>query len=152
MPDSETTHLLAELGVVFLLFDIGLHFSLQSIWDARRDILGLGPLQIVLCGLAFGAIATALGYGAHYAIILGGTLALSSTAVVVQTLAERGQQNCPVGLTGTAVLIFQDISAIFILILATSIADARLVIRTGSSRSRFHRRRSRPRSPSWRRC
>ena len=123
VPDSETTHLLAELGVVFLLFDIGLHFSLQSIWDARRDILGLGPLQIVLCGLAFGAIATALGYGAHYAIILGGTLALSSTAVVVQTLAERGQQNCPVGLTGTAVLIFQDISAIFILILATSIAD-----------------------------
>ena len=97
VPDSETTHLLAELGVVFLLFDIGLHFSLQSIWDARRDILGLGPLQIVLCGLAFGAIATALGYGAPYAIILGGTLALSSTAVVVQTLAERGQQNCPVG-------------------------------------------------------
>ena len=124
VPDSETTHLLAELGVVFLLFDIGLHFSLQSIWDARRDILGLGPLQIVLCALAFGAIAAALGYGAPYAIILGGTLALSSTAVVVQTLAERGQQNCPVGLTGTAVLIFQDICAIFILILATSIEDA----------------------------
>jgi monovalent cation:H+ antiporter-2, CPA2 family len=124
VPDSETTRLLAELGVVFLLFDIGLHFSLQSIWDARRDILGLGPLQIVLCGLAFGAIAAALGYSAPYAIILGGTLALSSTAVVVQTLAERGQQNCPVGLTGTAVLIFQDICAIFILILATSLEDA----------------------------
>jgi CPA2 family monovalent cation:H+ antiporter-2 len=124
VPESETTHLLAELGVVFLLFDIGLHFSLQSIWDARRDILGLGPLQIVLCGLAYGAIAAALGYGAQYAIILGGTLALSSTAVVVQTLGERGQQNCPVGLTGTAILIFQDICAIFILALATSIADA----------------------------
>ena len=86
-----------------------------------------------------------LGYGTHYAIILGGMLALSSTAVVVQTLAERGQQNCPVGLTGTAILIFQDICAIFILILATSIEDA------GSSserpsRSRFPRRRSRPRS------
>jgi hypothetical protein len=78
----------------------------------------------VLCGLAYGAIAAALGYGAQYAIILGGTLALSSTAVVVQTLTERGQQNCPVGLTGTAILIFQDICAIFILILATSIADA----------------------------
>jgi CPA2 family monovalent cation:H+ antiporter-2 len=124
VPESETTHLLAELGVVFLLFDIGLHFSLQSIWDARRDILGLGPLQILLCGLAFGAIAAALGYVTHYAIILGGMLALSSTAVVVQTLAERGQQNCPVGLTGTAILIFQDICAIFILILATSLEDA----------------------------
>jgi CPA2 family monovalent cation:H+ antiporter-2 len=120
VPESGTTHLLAELGVVFLLFDIGLHFSLQRIWDARRDILGLGPLQIVLCGLVFGAIAAAFGFGAHAAIILGGTLALSSTAVVVQTLAERGQQNCPVGLTGTAVLIFQDICAIFLLILATS--------------------------------
>jgi CPA2 family monovalent cation:H+ antiporter-2 len=124
VPDSETTHLLAELGVVFLLFDIGLHFSLQSIWDARRDILGLGPLQILLCGLAFGALAAALGYGTNYAIILGGTLALSSTAVVVQTLAERGQQNCPVGLTGTAILIFQDICAIFLLIFAISLEDA----------------------------
>jgi monovalent cation:H+ antiporter-2, CPA2 family len=122
--ESETTHLLAELGVVFLLFDIGLHFSLPSIWDARRDILGLGPLQIVLCGLAFGAIAGALGFGAAYALILGGMLALSSTAVVVQTIAERGQQSCPVGLTATAVLIFQDICAIFLLILATSLESA----------------------------
>jgi monovalent cation:proton antiporter-2 (CPA2) family protein len=124
VPASETTHLLAELGVVFLLFDIGLHFSLSSIWDARRDILGLGPLQIVLCGVAFGAIAMALGFGAAAAVILGGTLALSSTAVVVQTLADRGQQSCPVGLTATAVLIFQDICAIFLLILATSLESA----------------------------
>jgi monovalent cation:H+ antiporter-2, CPA2 family len=121
VPESETTHLLAELGVVFLLFDIGLHFSLPSIWDARRDIFGLGPLQIVLCGLAFGVIAMALGFAAAYALVLGGALALSSTAVVVRTIAERGQQSCPVGLTATAVLIFQDICAIFLLILATSL-------------------------------
>ena len=119
--ESETTHLLAELGVVFLLFDIGLHFTLSSIWEARRDIFGLGPLQIVLCGLAFGGIAIALGVGPGYALILGGSLALSSTAVVIPTLAERTQQNCPVGLTGTAVLIFQDICAIFLLILAASL-------------------------------
>ena len=119
--ESETTHLLAELGVVFLLFDIGLHFSLTSIWEARRDILGLAPLQIVVCGLAFGAIAMAMGFGPEYAVILGGALALSSTAVVVQTLAERSQQSCPVGLTGTAILIFQDIFAIFLLIFAASL-------------------------------
>jgi CPA2 family monovalent cation:H+ antiporter-2 len=119
--ESKTTHLLAELGVVFLLFDIGLHFTLSSIWEARRDIFGLGPLQIVLCGLAFGAIAMAFGHAPEYALILGGALALSSTAVVVHTLAERVQQNCPVGLTGTAVLIFQDICAIFLLILAASL-------------------------------
>jgi len=119
--ESKTTHLLAELGVVFLLFDIGLHFTLSSIWEARRDIFGLGPLQIVLCGLVFGAIAMAFGHAPEYALILGGALALSSTAVVVHTLAERVQQNCPVGLTGTAVLIFQDICAIFLLILAASL-------------------------------
>ena len=119
--ESPTTHLLAELGVVFLLFDIGLHFSLPSLWDARRDIFGLGPLQIALCGLAFGGIALALGFDAEQALIIGGALALSSTAVVVRTLAERGQQSCPVGLTGTAVLIFQDICAIFLLILAASL-------------------------------
>lgn len=120
--ESETTHLLAELGVVFLLFDIGLHFSLSSIWEARRDILGLGPLQMVLCGLAFAGIALAIGSPVEVAVILGGTFALSSTAVVVQALSERGQRNCPVGLTGTAILIFQDICAILILILAASLA------------------------------
>lgn len=122
--ESETTHLLAELGVVFLLFDIGLHFTLSSIWEARRDIFGLGPLQIVLCGLTFGGLAIAFNQAPEYALILGGALALSSTAVVVHTLADRAQQNCPVGLTGTAVLIFQDICAIFLLILAASLDNS----------------------------
>ena len=52
--DNHTTQLLAELGVVFLLFDIGLLFSLQHVWDARRDIFILGPIQILLCLLVFG--------------------------------------------------------------------------------------------------
>jgi monovalent cation:proton antiporter-2 (CPA2) family protein len=121
IPESETTSLLANLGVVFLLFDIGLHFSLTSIWETRRDILGLGPVQVVVCGLAYGGIALGLGYKAEYALILGGALALSSTAVVLQTLSERNQRNCPVGLTGTAVLIFQDLCAIFLLIFAVSL-------------------------------
>ena len=62
-----------------------------------------------------------LGVEAEYALILGGALALSSTAVVIQTLSERNQRNCPVGLTGTAVLIFQDLCAIFLLIFAVSL-------------------------------
>ena len=48
VPENASTHLLAELGVVFLLFDIGLHFSVPRIWEARRDIFGLGPAQILL--------------------------------------------------------------------------------------------------------
>lgn len=121
--ENETTHLLAELGVVFLLFDIGLHFSLTRIWNSRRDILGFGPLQVGLCAIAFGALAMAFGIASGAALIIGITLALSSTAVVVQTLADNGQQNCPIGSSATAVLIFQDICAIFLLIFAASLSD-----------------------------
>jgi monovalent cation:proton antiporter-2 (CPA2) family protein len=120
---SPTTQLLAELGVVFLLFDIGLHFSLARLRDSRRDFLGLGPLQVGLCTAVFTALALAAGHGPQVAIIIGATLALSSTAVAVQTLNERGQQHCPVGTTATAVLVFQDICAIFLLILAASLTN-----------------------------
>ncbi|MCA9473656.1 MAG: cation:proton antiporter [Nitrospirales bacterium] len=124
--DSETTHLLAELGVVFLLFDIGLHFSLSHIWDARRDILGLGPLQMVLCTAALALVFAVSGdLPKDISIVLGAALALSSTAVAVQTLAEYGQQRCPIGQSAIAVLIFQDICAIFLLILANSLGESR---------------------------
>ena len=121
--ESPTTHLLAELGVVFLLFDIGLHFSLAQIWEARRDILGLGPLQVGLCTMAFAALLLVGAFELTLVVVIGATLALSSTAVVVQTLAEQGKQYCPVGVTATSVLIFQDICAIFLLILAASLGD-----------------------------
>ncbi|MCK5903519.1 MAG: cation:proton antiporter [Cocleimonas sp.] len=120
---DETTHLLAELGVVFLLFDIGMHFSLGHIWDARKDILGLGPLQIIFCTGAFALLALLLGLGADISIIIGTTLALSSTAVVAQILTDQKKQHCPVAVSATAVLIFQDICAIFLLILAHSMED-----------------------------
>jgi len=116
-----TLRLLAELGVVFLLFDIGLHFSPAHIWSARRDIFGHGSLQVALNALGLGIVASLAGLPPLYAVIVGTTLALSSTAVVARIIAERHQQNCPVGTTATAVLIFQDVVAIFLLILATSI-------------------------------
>lgn len=121
--EDHTTHLLAELGVVFLLFDIGLHFSVGHIWDARKDILGLGPLQIILCTAAFAAIALLMGLGVDISIIIGTTLALSSTAVVAQILAEQQKHHNPVSISATAILIFQDICAIFLLILAHSMED-----------------------------
>ena len=122
--ETSTTHLLAELGVVFLLFEIGMHFSIARIWDARRDIFGLGPLQIFLCAIAFAWGAVIAGIRIEEAALLGGALALSSTAVVAQTLRERKQQGCPVGRTATGVLIFQDIFAIFLLVLASGSTSA----------------------------
>ena len=118
--EGHTTHLLAELGVVFLLFDIGLHFSLRDVVERRRDILGLGPAQMAAAALVLGGGAYALGVPGPIAGLVGAALALSSTAVVVRTLAERGQQTCPLGRSATAVLIFQDIAAIFLLVLVSA--------------------------------
>jgi len=116
--EGPTTRLLAELGVVFLLFDIGLHFSLAQVVASRRDLLGLGPVQLALCGLGAAACGRALGLELPLAIVLGFALALSSTAVVSRVLAERNLTTCPLGRSATAVLIFQDVAAIFLLAFA----------------------------------
>jgi Kef-type K+ transport system membrane component KefB len=115
---NDTVRLLAELGVVFLLFDIGLHFSLTHVREQARDIFGFGPLQILFGTLLLGALAWACGLALLPAALLGAVLALSSTAVVAPLIVERHQQNCPVGLTATAILVFQDVAAIFLLIVA----------------------------------
>jgi CPA2 family monovalent cation:H+ antiporter-2 len=121
--ESSTTHLLAELGVVFLLFDIGLHFSLKHIWDARKDILGFGPIQVILSTIVFALIAIASNFPTDIAIIIGATLALSSTAVAIQIITDSKQSHCPAAMSATAILIFQDICAIFLFILAASVGN-----------------------------
>lgn len=116
-----TVDLLAELGVVFLLFDIGLHFSIAHVRQEAGNIFGFGPLQIAGSAMLLGAGAWAFGLAPVISFVVGATLALSSTAIVVGVIAERRQQNCPVALTATAILIFQDIAAIFLLILAATL-------------------------------
>ena len=118
---GDIVHLLAELGVVFLLFDIGLHFSISHVRRKAGDIFGFGSLQVAASGILIGGCAWALGVTPAIALIIGTTLALSSTAIVAGVLADRRQQNCPVALTATAILIFQDIAAIFLLILASTL-------------------------------
>ena len=105
---NETTHVLAELGVVFLLFDIGLHFSLRHVWQERKGIFVLGPLQMLITGALFYVIGLNLGLPQTLNILLSFTLALSSTAVVSQVLADKNLQNCPHSSTAIAILIFQD--------------------------------------------
>ena len=90
--DNETTHLLAEMGVVFLLFDIGLHFSMKSAWKLRRDLFGIAPLQMLITGilLAF-ALSFVFDVRSDFALVAGFALAISSTAVVMQILADLKQ-------------------------------------------------------------
>ncbi|MBZ9856371.1 cation:proton antiporter [Mesorhizobium sp. CA13] len=119
-----TVHLLAELGVVFLLFDIGLHFSAAHVRREAGDIFGFGPLQVGASAILIGGCAWALGLSAIAALVVGTTLALSSTAIVAGVIADRRQQNCPVALTAIAILIFQDVAAIFLLILTSTPANS----------------------------
>lgn len=120
--ETETTKILAELGVVFLLFDIGLHFSMKSVWSRRRDLLGFGPLQLFSSGFVIGfGVAYLFGISVDLAVLAGLTLALSSTAVVMQVLSDFKQNESPVGQSAKSVLIFQDIAAIFLLIFADAI-------------------------------
>ena len=118
-----TVHLLAELGVVFLLFDIGLHFSTAHVRREAGNIFGFGPLQVSASTILIGGCAWALGLSPIGAFVIGATLALSSTAIVAGVIADRRQQNCPVALTAVAILIFQDVAAIFLLILTTTLEN-----------------------------
>src|SRR6202000_749058 len=115
---QDTIGTLAQLGVVFLLFDVGLHFSLRNVKDQAGDIFAFGPVQVLFgtVGLSLAAWVAGLSVGA--ALLVGVVLSLSSTAIVAQIIAERHMRNCPVGCTATAILIFQDFVAIIILVVA----------------------------------
>lgn len=127
--NSTTIEVLSELGVVFLLFDIGLHFSFSRIKEQAQNIFGFGPLQVLLGAAVIGVGAYLLfRLSAPASLLVGATLALSSTAVVDRLIHERHQRNCPVGLTATAILIFQDVAAIAILVVVTSRGDGNAVI------------------------
>lgn len=89
---SQVAHL-AELGVVFLLFMIGLELSWDRLWTMRRLVFGLGGLQVIACATAIAVIAALLGHGAVSATVLGMALALSSTAIVMPLLAEQKRQH-----------------------------------------------------------
>jgi CPA2 family monovalent cation:H+ antiporter-2 len=126
--EAQTISLLAQLGVMFLLFDIGLHFSLKHIREQASDIFAFGPIQILFATMALGLVALGFGIALLPALLVGATLALSSTAVVARLISERHQQNCPVGLTATAILIFQDVAAIFLLIIAGSLEHGAAIL------------------------
>ena len=119
--ESGTTHLLAELGVVFLLFDIGMHISAREIRESRSDLIGLAPAHMLLSAVPFTLILGLFGLSWPAAIAVGVSLALSSTAVVSRIIDDRGLNTCPLGKSAIHVLIFQDIVAIFLLIFASSL-------------------------------
>lgn len=102
----------AEFGVVMMLFLVGLELEPRLLWDMRNRLIGLGGLQVGLSTLLIMAVAMALGQSWTIALAIGLTLALSSTAIVLQTLNEKGLMKCDGGQSSFAVLLFQDIAVI----------------------------------------
>ncbi|WP_420411956.1 monovalent cation:proton antiporter-2 (CPA2) family protein [Roseibium sp.] len=112
----------AELGVVLLLFVIGLELDPQKLWRMKRDIFGLGTAQVVLTGFCLFAVATLSGMGQSAALVAGFGLALSSTAFALQILQERGQLSSDYGQRAFGILLLQDIAIVPLLAMVAILA------------------------------
>lgn len=129
--DNQDVRFIAEFGVVFLLFTLGLEFSLPRLMAMRREVLGLGGAQVLITTLLAFVVVLAAGFSAEIALLLGGTAAMSSTAVVVRELAARGDINQPHGNNAVGVLLFQDLAVVPFLVLIPIMAGSAEVISTG---------------------
>jgi glutathione-regulated potassium-efflux system ancillary protein KefC len=120
--DAEATMHFAEIGVVMMLFVIGLELDPKHLWKMRRAVFGGGALQLFASALPLGLGVLALGLPWQAALVVGLALGLSSTAVAMQTMAEKNLSATPVGRTSFAILLFQDIAAIPLLAIVPLLA------------------------------
>lgn len=109
--DAESILHFAEIGVVLMLFIIGLELDPQRLWKLRAAVFGCGALQMVICGGLLGLFCMLLGLRWQVAELIGMTLALSSTAIAMQAMNERNLMVTQMGRSAFAVLLFQDIRA-----------------------------------------
>ena len=122
IPATEQTRALAEFGVVFLMFTIGLEFSLAQLKAMRRLVFGLGGAQVVLTTLAVLGLCLAWGMDWRAGLALGGIVAMSSTAIVSKLLAERVELHSVHGRQTMGVLLFQDLAVVPFLVLIPALA------------------------------
>ena len=122
--DSPDLPDLAELGVVFLLFSLGLEFSLPKMLKLRRVVFGLGSLQVLCSAVALGGLLYAFGMSFNGAFLLGAGLALSSTAIVSKELTSLGEIFSRHGQNAIGVLLFQDVVAVLLLTLVPVFAGS----------------------------
>ena len=122
--DSPDLPDLAELGVVFLLFSLGLEFSLPKMLKLRHVVFGLGSLQVLLSTVVLGGLLYAFGMGASTAFLLGAGLSLSSTAIVSKELTSLGEIFSRHGQNAIGVLLFQDVVAVLLLTLVPVFAGS----------------------------
>jgi CPA2 family monovalent cation:H+ antiporter-2 len=135
VPDSEGTRYLAEFGVVFLMFSIGLEFSLPQLVAMRKVVFGFGLLQVLVTILVAGSIALLAGQTWQAALVIGGVLSMSSTAIISKVLAEQAALHSLHGKQTMGVLLFQDLAVIPLLVLvpALSLSGEEMISSVGLS-------------------
>jgi CPA2 family monovalent cation:H+ antiporter-2 len=131
--DNETTRLLADFGVVFLVFTLGLEFSLPRLVAMRWEVLGVGGAQVLITtGLIAAVAILCFHVVAPVAVVIGGAVAMSSTAIIISQLTEQSENNRTHGRLAVAICLFQDLSFPLLLALVSSLggggpADARQI-------------------------
>jgi len=121
--DSAGTRYLAEFGVVFLMFSIGLEFSLARLLTMRRLVFGLGAAQVLITIVLVTLVSMAMGSDWRSGVALGGVFAMSSTAILAKMLAERLELNSPHGRQIIGILLFQDLAVVPLLIVIPALAQ-----------------------------
>ncbi len=124
---EEIRHL-AEFGVIFLLFIIGIELKPSRLWVMRRSVFGLGTAQVLITGTVITLLGLALGLSTRAALVVGFGLALSSTAFGLQLLSDKGQLGTPYGRTGFAILLLQDLAVVPLMALLPLLAQRELSI------------------------
>ena len=114
--ETKSIEVLAELGIVLMLFTIGLEIDLMKLWGMRRYVFGYGLLQMAICGIALAIAAHFFGFGLAPSLILGFTLAMSSSAIAVQLMNDRQMMGTTAGRATLGILLLQDMVAIPLLI------------------------------------
>ena len=110
--DAQATLSFAELGVVLLLFLVGLELEPSRLWALRHPVFGLGGAQVMMTGVALAVVVRWLDFSWQQAFVIGFGLAMSSTAIVLAWLGERGELSSPSGRRAFAILLFQDLAVI----------------------------------------
>ncbi len=123
LPDTEANRQLAEFGIVFLMFSIGLEFSLGQLYAMRRIVLGIGSLQVLITMGAIMLVCLSFGLDWKAALVVSGALTMSSTAIVSKLLVERLDLNARHGRIAIGVLLFQDLAVVPLLVLIPAIAS-----------------------------
>ena len=123
LPDTEANRELAEFGIVFLMFSIGLEFSLAQLYAMRRIVLGIGGLQVLITMGAIILVCLGLNLNWQASLVIGGALAMSSTAIVSKLLVERLDLNSRHGRVSIGVLLFQDLAVVPLLVVIPAIAS-----------------------------